>query len=60
MALEDRYLLRVAVFSEGEIIAGETANDGAVAISDVDEDIDQFYVDVEGGFLCGCHEWRER
>ena len=50
LALEEGDLLRAAVFGDGEVVAGEAADDGAVAIGDIDEDVDQLDIDVEGAF----------
>ena len=58
LALEDGDLLGAAVFGDGEVVAGEGADDGAVAVSDVDEDVDELGVDMEGGVLGG-EEWGE-
>ena len=41
--------LRTAVLGDGEIVAGEAADDGAGLVGHVDEDVDQLGLDVEGG-----------
>ena len=47
LALEDGDLLRTAVFGDGKVVAREAADDGAVAVGHVDEDVDQLHVDVQ-------------
>src|SRR5215469_2130041 len=45
LALEDRDLLRTAVFVDSEIILGETADQCAVLVSDVDKEAYKFHVE---------------
>ena len=53
LALEDRNLLRPAVFHHLEIVPGKTADDGARLVGHVDEQVHQLHVHAEGGVLGG-------
>jgi hypothetical protein len=49
LALEIGDLLGTAVFGDAEVVFGELADDGAVPIGDLDEEIDELDVHAEGG-----------
>ena len=49
LAIEDGDLLRATVFEDGEVVFRQPTDDGAVAISDVDEDVDEVDLDMKRG-----------
>ena len=59
LALEDGDGLRTAVLGDAEVILGEAADDGAGLVSNVDEEVDQVGLDVEGGGVLGGEGWRK-
>ena len=60
LALEDGDGLRTAVLGDAEVVLGEAADDGAGLVGDIDEEVDQVGLDVEGGGgVLGGEGWGE-
>ena len=49
LALEDRDLLRAAIFEDCKIVSGQPADNRAILVGHVDEDVYQLHVHVERG-----------